>query len=136
MCSHALLYPAQHDPISEMLQTHFPTATRKTLPSVESVSMDMAGLRRLVVSPCNYIHVHSLIHWQLSLLSTSVSVCEVGSMSLSMSLIAHRMEGDGDSLSQPTCTAHTSYIDGCCKVRFSFKKGACMKPWPCMQCYF
>ena len=32
-------------------------------------------------------------------------------MSLSMSLIAHRMEGiDGDSLSLPTCTAHSSYI--------------------------
>jgi tetratricopeptide (TPR) repeat protein len=52
MWSHALLYPAQHDPISEMLQTHFPTATRKTLPSVESVSMDMAGLRRLVREGC------------------------------------------------------------------------------------
>ena len=29
---------------------HFPSESRKTLPSVESVPMDMVGLRRLVVS--------------------------------------------------------------------------------------
>ena len=44
------LHLSQHDPISELLATHFPSATRKPLPSVESVSMDMTGLRRLVVS--------------------------------------------------------------------------------------
>lgn len=46
-----LFLAVQHDPIHELLLTHFPNVPRKTLPSVESVSMDMAGLRKLVVSP-------------------------------------------------------------------------------------
>ena len=55
-----VFFPLQHDPISELLQSHFPTAARKTLPSVESVSMDMARLRRLVVSLS--LTEHSLLH--------------------------------------------------------------------------
>ncbi|CAI8056206.1 Trafficking protein particle complex subunit 12 [Geodia barretti] len=38
-----------HDPIAELLAAHFPAESRKTLPSMESVAMDMAGLRRLVM---------------------------------------------------------------------------------------
>ena len=57
-----IFFPLQHDPISELLQSHFPTAARKTLPSVESVSMDMAGLRRLVVSLSLTEHLSTTSH--------------------------------------------------------------------------
>ena len=40
----------QHDPVAELLMTHYPSESRKTLPSVESVPMDTVGLQRLVVS--------------------------------------------------------------------------------------
>ena len=40
----------QHDPIGDLLSSKFPDIPRKPLLSVEHVSMDAEGLRRLVVS--------------------------------------------------------------------------------------
>ena len=40
----------QSDGISELLSQHYPDRPRKQLLSCEQVSMDTAGLRRLVVS--------------------------------------------------------------------------------------
>ena len=61
---------SQHDPIAELLLTYFPSAPRKTLPSVESVPMDMTGLRRLVVSIYNDVIImsstsHTHTHFKL-----------------------------------------------------------------------
>ena len=40
----------QNDAVSELLSTHFPGSARKTQLTVEQVTMDTQGLRRLIVS--------------------------------------------------------------------------------------
>lgn len=40
----------QNDAVSELLSIHFPESQRKTQLTVEQVTMDTQGLRRLIVS--------------------------------------------------------------------------------------
>ena len=46
----SVLTHTQHDPIGDLLSSKYPDIPRKPLLSVEHVSMDAEGLRRLVVS--------------------------------------------------------------------------------------
>ena len=45
----------QNDAVSELLSIHFPESQRKTQLTVEQVTMDTQGLRRLIVSQTIYV---------------------------------------------------------------------------------